>query len=612
MAAPASDSLTDIAAYLGNQATSFLVEGQNFVNSLSTLKATDFFLVGDLPALGYIVADFTQELQDIKTNRPTRPDLSITDLQTLLDQLAALPQPAAPTLTAPNVVVPDLSAQAPTINLPAAPSTDVGAIPNDTIDITDPVLPDAPNVVLPAVPTFEELAIPAPPSITIPSFNASVPPNTLTAPSVSYEYVEQAYSSQLKDPLTQKLLGDLLNGGYGIEPSDEQALWNRARDREVQATNAQIEEIRRNAAASGFPLPQGALLTQLQRAQQDLLDKSASLSREVALKRADLYVANRQFTIEQVQQTERMAIDLFNSIAERSMNHAKNVVELGVAIYDANVRNYATQLQAFEAESRVFETRVRAELAKAEIYRTQVDASKIQLDAQRSKVDVYRAQLDGVQTVVNVYKSRVEAATLIAQLQQAKLEAVRLRVQVFAERVRAKEVEFRLYEAQQRGELTKVEVYRSQLEAYTTQLKGLELKASIALQNSDLLVKQYGVSAENYKAALGALVQRIRAKIDANQNGVQVYNTDVNAYRALVDGLVQSANVKIANQRLNNEWNLGALNSQVERAKFNLQKLVAQVDNLRNINQWGAEFYRTALGAATAGINGLSVKTVSG
>lgn len=171
-----------------------------------------------------------------------------------------------------------------------------------------------------------------------------------TAPAITFSYTEPGYNSQLRQPMIEKLLDDVVNGGYGIDTNDEIALFNRARDREAMIGAATVDEVRRQAAATSFPLPQGSLYAALQRARQDELAKNSSVNRDITLKRADLFVENRRRVIEQIVAVEGQDMALYNAIQNRIMTAAQIEVQLAVSLFDAALRLFSTQVQALTSQ----------------------------------------------------------------------------------------------------------------------------------------------------------------------------------------------------------------------------------------------------------------------
>jgi hypothetical protein len=600
-----------IAQFQAGFTANIVTTGNSLLAAYLALKDTDFFAVGDIPPLQAISGYVNPALFEIANERPTAtaPDVDWDELNTKLDQLAALIVPSAPSLQTVDVDVPELLAVEPTIVLPSAPDPDVGPAPSNAPSLEEAPTPDAPLIALPDVPTFEDLQLPQAPSFSLPSFDAEVPQNLLTPPTVQFAYVDPGYVSPLHEPLVIKLLADLQNGSYGIEPSDEDALWFRARDRAAQQARNEVAETLRRASATSFPMPQGPLFDAIAQAEQKHASTLSEANRDIALRRSELYVEGRKFTIAQVQGYEKIRIDLYNATQERAINYAKLVVDTGIAIYDAGVRNYVAQLQGYKAESEAFESRMRAELVKAEIFKAQVQAESLRVDFNRAKIEQYRAQLAGIQTVVDLYKSRLQASTLFMQLQQQKLDVFRTQVQSYAERVRAKEAEFGIYQAAIKGQLAGIEVYREQINAYNARLSGTETKARVQLQNNESLLQSYKLASQTYANQLDSFAKQIASRLEEARTKGVLYGADIDAYRAYVGATTDVLKVQDSLNRWQLDANRAVLAAKVEQVRFRLTQLQQSVDLQKDVNKNGIEFLRTALGGAVSGLNSLGVKT---
>lgn len=83
------------------------------------------------------------------------------------------------------------------------------------------------------------------------AFLASLRNGLLATPVYPADYTETTYSSALLVALVNLLYSDLINGGYGIDPNDEENLWNRAREREIRSMQSQQDSSTRQFAALG-------------------------------------------------------------------------------------------------------------------------------------------------------------------------------------------------------------------------------------------------------------------------------------------------------------------------------------------------------------------------
>ncbi|MDB5896033.1 MAG: hypothetical protein JWQ88_3564, partial [Rhodoferax sp.] len=220
-------------------------------------------------------------------------------------------EPAALEADMPVIDVGTFAEAAPALNLPNAPVVSYGLVP---------LIPDVADISLPAAPTLAAVAAPSYLSLNTPTFGGvdlhadyltrldDIPTLSLVAPT-PYSYAPGAgYASNLLSGL-KATLNARLTGGSGLAPAVEQAIWDRARSRETQLGLANEAEIMRNSEAFGFQLPAGVLAAQLREAQQGYYDKLSGLSRDVAIKQAELEQANLKDTIAAGMDLEGKLID---------------------------------------------------------------------------------------------------------------------------------------------------------------------------------------------------------------------------------------------------------------------------------------------------------------
>lgn len=98
------------------------------------------------------------------------------------------------------------------------------------------------------------------------------------------------------------LIGVLRDGRLGIPVALEQQIWDRARAREVQEGVRLEQEAIDGYAGRGFQLPPGALAARMQAVQESTTTKSATLSREVAIKQAEISIDLSKFAVAQANQ----------------------------------------------------------------------------------------------------------------------------------------------------------------------------------------------------------------------------------------------------------------------------------------------------------------------
>jgi hypothetical protein len=169
------------------------------------------------------------------------------------------------------------------------------------------------------------------------------------------------------DLVTGKVTYDLVNGGYGIDPNDETLMWERMRDRESLNANLGIEEIKKQYGAYGMPIPQGALMEALELFLIKAQDILSTASRDITIKRADLYRAAREFAINKGLELGKEQLGITDM-------KVKALVGIADAQYNAlrlEIENHKEELLLFEANmKRIFDE----QNLKVAIYKVDIDA----------------------------------------------------------------------------------------------------------------------------------------------------------------------------------------------------------------------------------------------
>lgn len=590
--------ITDQQAYT----TRWLTQADGFINAVASLANTEF----SVPAsgLGYGRTGLTDGAESkLSALRPIRPTFSSVS--------ATLPD--APEFTFSDVVpiaVLDFLASAPVLDIPAVPSNALPTAPTAPA-IADPIFPDAPTVVLPTAPTITPPVLPEPPSIALPSFTSSLPIDDLVVPSNTFSFYEVAYSSSLLDAVKAKLLSDIENGGYGIDVADEVAVWERARAREVVTAQQQVDEIIRFHATRGFDLPPGELAVAASRAQQDLANRMSSISRDIAVKRADMFVENRKFTIIQSKELENILLNYHNSVMERALNVAKVTLDFSIQIFNASIARYNARVDSYKAAAQVFESQIRAALTQVEIYKATMEGKRLELDAQRVQVDIYNAQLAGINAVVNIYRTRMEAANIQAQVERTRLEAFRALIDAYGQQVQAKVSEFNMYRSQIEGEVAKVTAFRGQVDAYTAQVGAAKVKADIQVATLNAEVERARALLLRYQAQIAGYQADLVSQVDIIKTDAEIYRADISAFSTSVDALKSAYQLEVEELSSNAQWNIASANVNVAVARLNLDRLKAAADIRVHAAEFGSNFYANIIASTLGSINTLAAQIES-
>mgnify|MGYP000676898213 CR=1 FL=1 len=368
------------------------VDGQ-FTTANSYANAAHSRAETFINALQNVVNDLEPPTLDIDLAWPAAPSYGpdvVVDLDT---PTAVFPSDDSPALPeAPDLTVVEATAPtAPVISIPAfvrgstpgKPVMDALAEVDAPAEPGDWTPPDAPTLLTLSIAPFAGVnmhsdwvdrlaAIPSDLVLSSPT------PYTYTAPS--------RYDSALLEGLRSELQRRLA-GGTGLSASVEAAIWDRARSREAESANANVAEVMRTAETRGFSLPSGALAAQLRDAQRTFYGKSAELSRDIAIKQAELEQANVKHALEQGVALEARLIDYANQIEQRTFEAARALADNAIAIYNALVEGYKANLTRYETYASVYKSLMDGERAAVDAYRAQIEAERSKADINKTLVD---------------------------------------------------------------------------------------------------------------------------------------------------------------------------------------------------------------------------------
>ena len=522
------------------------------------------------------------------------------DIITPLPDFVAPPDPTEPVINPINVVIPDyvpitigedfdsvgpapdwLIAD-PVLNLPVAPDALNVPAPGDAPTIiTDFLYPDAPVTVLPATPTFEQLNLPSAPSVNIGEFLETLPDvSSIGAPpSNTFNWTEVFYTDNLLEATQLELLDRILNGGTGLNPIVEQSIWDRARNREDKNSLRSKEELIKEQAARGFYSPPGALTAGLNFLAQETQSKNADLSREIALKQADLEQSNIQFALQSSLDLEGKLLSYSDSMQNRAFEAEKTTVELAIELYKVRVQQFGIELETYKAAADVFEATIRAELAKVEIYKTEIQAQSLINDVNKTTVDLYVSQVNAIKIAVDVYTAEIDAVNSRVRSEGLKLENFKLEVDTYTAQVGAKRDEFGIYAEQIKAELAKVTVFESQARAFTSRIQAYSVEIGAEAAKVDADIAQVDAYTKGYSAQVDGLVSQAKANQMQVESAVDIYRGQASIFTAKVSA--ESARVDAESKLY--DLQVREATAQAEIALKNADIALANADNIAKL-----------------------------
>ena len=463
---------------------------------------------------------------------------------------------AAPAVSIPAAPTLDFGV-APTISLPAAPDLSIGAAP--TLDfgvrptvgaVADITFPDEISFSMPSAPSLMSLSTPTFAGVNIhedwmTKFD-NISTLDLVAPTPYSYALGPEYASTLLSNL-KTTLNSRLSGGTGLPEDVEQAIWDRARSRETSIALANEADILRTSEALGFPLPAGVIAAQTRDAQKGYYDKLSGLSRDVAIKQAELEQENLKQTIDAGMALEGKLIDYSYQLERLTFEAAKEQADNAIQAYNAQVEKYKALLSVYSIYSDAYKTIISAELAKVEVYKAQLQAEETKAQVNMTLVGQYKAEIDARMAFVEIYKAQIGAANARIGLEQAKLSMVgeeirayvagingeTAKLEAYKVGVQAKTVVADLYKSGVQAEMAKVELYKAGIEAQSATIAAY--RAGIEAQMAGIEVYKTALQTDQIKAELYKLgIEAQMTTVQAYKAGVEAKTAVVEAYRAAI------------------------------------------------------------------------------
>lgn len=492
-----------------------------------------------IAALQSTVSGLTTPNLDVDLTWPDAPALP-ADVSFALD-VPGYNFPAAGTDAAPSApAIPSASGDAPT-----APT-----LPEYTFTAgTDPTRPTDPGelatITLPAEPT--SWTPPTPPallSVNIRPFDGvndfgdwveqlrAMPDALSLAAPTPYEPADQSrYASALLEELSAQIRGRL-SGGTGLAPEIEAAIWDRARTREDATAQVNYDNILRAVEARGFALPTGAFHAQLREADRQRMAKTSELSRDIAIKQAELEQANVKHAIEQGISLEARLIEYSNNIEQRTFEAARFAAQNAIEIYNALVAQYRVTLERYTSFANVYRTLMEGERSRVEAYRAEVEGERSKVEVNKSLVEQQRAQIEVRNSEIELYKSQLQGVQTLLGVDKLKLEAFGERVKAYVAELNAETVRAEVFKALVSTNQVRADVYKSTVEAWAQRVNADATLARTRAEVYDAQVRGFTALTQRYATAVSAEAEKVRAAVSVAGLQVEIGKAQVEQTQA--------------------------------------------------------------------------------
>jgi hypothetical protein len=518
-------------------------------------------------------------LQDELTNwssvdfTPVPPQLTLTypTFDDFTDTRPPSISPVMPTRTEPDDPVfidldepepgdiPDYDVETYVPDFPPDPDDSVPTFTEEAPPLEDVEKPTKPEYDLPPEPILYYPIIPEVPVFAFDTFDGDEPDFTFIEPPTYVDPGPNNYHSTLNDAVKTKLEHDVRYGGTGLAAEVEDAIWRREEERALIAHNEALAAIKDEFGRRGFILPPQMMSGAMMVEKVNFVNKRLDMSRDVAIKQAELAQTNTHFAIEQSNSYENMMITYYNNVAERIFEAYKSTIGFGVDLYRANVERYNVMVSAYRTKADVWKTLLDGEVAKMQGFLAQIEGAKATIEMSKLNVDVYKAKVDALSTLVNMYQTEMEAARVSADIENLKIQRYKTQIDAFVAAINAKTAQFGLYTTQVDAEKAKISAWATQVDAYKTRVEAAKAKIEaqtewIKAQSSynQGVADAYRAEIDGFKALIDTDIAKVESEVKVYEGQVRGYEADARAYEAMGNLEIKNIEAKINEYQVEN------------------------------------------------------------
>lgn len=389
--------------------------------------------------------------------------------------------------------------------LPQAPENPY-ALPESPVIIARPEMPTIDSYILPDSPSIQALPeLPSVPNIEELIFNEILTPITMEVPSVNIVAELTTYTSDLETAVRDRLRDNILNGGTGLSPAVETAIFDRGSEREVLALQDTIDKFTDQWAKRGFSLPDGVLAEGLAGIHLEYMNKNLDRSREIEIKQAELEQNNTTKSLSDSVQLESVCIGVANDGANRMFQASKAVADAGVEVFKSKVAYYNIKLDEYKVKLEAFKTRLQSQLTKIGIYKAQIEGIAAINGINDSRVKLYVAQIGAIQQLIDKYKTEVQAIEVAMGVDKLNIENFKVQVEAYVASVKGV-----------------TDIYQGNIDAYKggvtawasaqdVNVKLIAADVQLQLGEKELALKEWEATIKDWEIQVGIRAEAIKA-----------------------------------------------------------------------------------------------------
>jgi hypothetical protein len=391
----------------------------------------------------------------------------------------------------------------------------------DIVSITIPTKPDKPEIDNIDLGFLYSIALPDIPTVSFPSLDITAPIYNITSPK---EWSFEVSSNILitDNPMIQaaitRLTNNINNGGTGLSPSVEAAIFARDLERNEQQLIDSTDKITSLWAKKGFSLPDGDLAHSFSEIQKEYMNKQLDRSREISIKQAELEQSNLFKSIELTISLASQLINMLIQYEELVFKNQEATAKFANEYIDLQIKTYASKVDAYRATAQVHEMLIRGEIAKVDLYKAQIEGQKLIGEINAQTIQSYVEQLKSSAILIDRYKAEVSAMVSELEVEKAKIESNKLQFDIWAKNADVQIAKYAgetdVFKASSQINISVAELQSKQVEAqaqmslayagvsmrsFEIAERSMNLKASIAMEAAK------GVASATSSMAAGAM-----------------------------------------------------------------------------------------------------------
>lgn len=481
-----------------------------------------------------------------------------------------------------NLVDATIADQIPTFVLPVQINPVPRPAPIDTSGkptrptINEVALPPDPDLGEPVQPGLLDITIPTKPTITLPTFLATVPTFDDVPPSTSLEWEEKTYVPLVQNELaaTIKLM---LAGGYAMPDVVERALFDKVAEREDANARQAIDAAYDDFAARGFSMPPGMLVEQVNAIREKALLQKNTLSRDVHTKAAEWQITNQREAMAQGIAIEGLLTQRFMDEAGRIFEAAKFRVEIEITRFNAKAAAHNVKISTINALIAVFEAETKAELSKLEEMKLEIEAEALKGQINEQLTRMYAQRMEAVKIRAQVFATRIDGVKAQTDIEKTKIEGYRADIEAYSAGLDAEKKRFEAYEAELRAEGSKAAIIDGMARAFAATVEGITAKGNLKVAVVNAKLRSIEVGAAKYTALLQAERERVNAELAVIQANVAAWGGLVEKFRADVQLATAAGDIEIRAEEANVRNSLAYFDIRAKQFDSSMARLIENV-----------------------------------